>query len=360
MKRIMTVLGSISKDELGITLPHEHLLIDLTYRLNYLKPTDPHKISLVNAPITLESLGEIRRDTTFSKDNYRLDDTQLAIEELNKFKRAGGSSLVEMSLPGIGRNPSELQTISEETGVNIIMATGWYVLLSSPKSIKEKSANDLKHIMVEELTEGVNSTDIKAGVIKSACTHPITKDQEKILSATAAAQRETGAPLTFHPPVRDEKRRRVVKTADKVLDILIENGADPKRIYVSHMGISCTDYRITRLDLDYHRDLMEEYGVTLGYDTFGMEAYADGLYPGAAFPCDRLQTAAVVELCKEGYEKQLMLSQDTYMKIQLTKYGGYGYAHILKHIIPVLKLNGVTDQQIRTMIIENPKSILSW
>jgi phosphotriesterase-related protein len=308
----------------------------------------------------LENLGEIRRDTTFSKSNYRLDDPNLAVEELNKFKRAGGNSLVEMSLPGIGRNPSELQTISKETGVNIVIATGWYVSLSSPKAIKEKSVNELKTIMVSELTEGVNPTNIKAGVIKSACIHPITKDEEKILSAAAAAQRETGAPLTFHPPVRDEKRRRVVKTADRVLDILIENGANPKKIYVSHMGISCTDYRITRLDLDYHRDLMEEYEVTLGYDTFGMEAYADGVYPGAAFPCDRLQTAAVVELCKEGYEKQLMLSQDTYMKIQLTKYGGYGYAHVLRHIIPVLKLNGVTNKQIETMLVENPKSILSW
>jgi phosphotriesterase-related protein len=360
VEKIQTVLGSISKDELGITLPHEHLLVDTTYRLNYRKPTDPFKISLVNAPVTLENLGEIRRDTTFSKDNHRLDDIRLAIEELNRFKRAGGNSLVEMTLPGVGRNPSGLQFISKETGVNIVMATGWYVSASHPKFIRDKGVDELQVMIIRELTEGVSHTDTKAGVIKAACSYPLQEAEEKVLSAAALAQRETGAPLTFHPPCVDVKRRRNVKIADRVLDILIENGADPKKIYVSHMDGSCTDYRITRLDLDYHRDLMEEYGVTLDYDTFGNETFADGVYPGASFPCDRLRTAAVVELCKEGYEKQLMLSQDIFMKIQLAKYGGYGYAHILKHIIPVLKLEGVTNKQIGTMLIENPKSILSW
>ena len=96
------------------------------------------------------------------------------------------------------------------------------------------------------------------------------------------------------------------------------------------------------------------------YDEIGEEMYMDSTYPGAGPVSDRQRVSALVELLKQGYEKQIVLSQDVSFKIDYVKYGGYGYAHILEHIIPELKFRGVTEKQIKTMIIENPKRIFSY
>jgi len=123
---------------------------------------------------------------------------------------------------------------------------------------------------------------------------------------------------------------------------------------MSHMDITCDD-------LEYHKKVMDTYGIVLAYDTFGeSEMYWDGFFPGAGGMADRTRTNAIVELCEAGYEKQLIMSQDVCMKIQRVKYGGYGYAHILKHIIPELRFRGVTEKQIRTMTLDNPKKLLAY
>jgi phosphotriesterase-related protein len=129
--------------------------------------------------------------------------------------------------------------------------------------------------------------------------------------------------------------------------------ADLTKFYMAHQEYTCRE-------LDYQRKIMDEYKITIDYDTFGSEGYPyQSIFPGAFEPSDRQRIAAIIELCKEGYEKQLILSQDTCKKIHLVKYGGYGYAHILENIVPELTLNGVTNTQINTMLVENPRRILT-
>ena len=124
------------------------------------------------------------------------------------------------------------------------------------------------------------------------------------------------------------------------------------------------------LDRKYLEELMEE-GVTLSFDTFGMEYYFDyalkakydwqAFKPGASMMgLDALYVKVVTQLCKLGYDKRIVLSHDICHRTELKTYGGWGYSHILENIIPWLKYEGVTDKQIRNMFIENPKRILAY
>ena len=116
----------------------------------------------------------------------------------------------------------------------------------------------------------------------------------------------------------------------------------------------------TCADVEYHKSIIEKYGVVLSYDCFGFETPCEGFCPGGTHPSDTERVRAMVELLKAGYEKNLVLAQDVCMKIQRRKYGGYGYAHVLENIARDLKHRGVSEKQIGTMLVENPKRLLAW
>lgn len=351
MAKVETVLGRVPSEDLGITLPHEHLLLDITCWC--VKPSEASKLYLWDSPVTIEKLGVLRRDPQISKDAMQLTDESVAVEELGAFMKMGGRTLVDVTIAGLARDPKALERISIDTGVNIIMGSGFYLERSHPAFVKKNSAEELSEIIVRELMEGVNGSGIRAGVIgEIGCSSPITDEEKKVLKASALAQRETGRPLTVHPSIWDLGKRALAKNENEILDLLLREDADLTKFYMSHMDYTCTQ-------LDYQRHIMDEYKITIDYDTFGQEGYPYSIFPGAFEPSDRQRIAAVIELCKEGYEKQLMLSQDICKKIHLLKYGGTGYAHILEDIVPELTLNGVTRTQINTMLVENPKRILA-
>jgi phosphotriesterase-related protein len=353
---VETVKGRVSAEELGITLCHEHVLIDMadTY---FKAPQDDSLKKYVDAPVTMEILTLLKKNKYFTKDNLRLDDRIVAVSELNEFKRMGGKTIIDLTLPGIGRDPIALREISKETGLNIVCGTGWYVGASHPHYVREKNVEQLAQIMMRDLTEGIDGTDIKAGVIgEIGCSHPLQSDEEKVLRAAARAQRETGAALTVHPGLYDFQNQRLVKSAYEYLDIMLKEDVDLRKVYMSHMSISVCDAEDWKPPLDYPKRLMDEYGITLGFDGFNHEYYA--IFP-SVFQSDRMMVVALVELCKQGYEKQIMLAQDVCMKIHLTKYGGNGYGHLLQNIVPELKFRGLTDKQIRCMFVENPARIFT-
>lgn len=350
----MTVLGSITPDELGITLPHEHLLVDVSAWL--LEPLLETKKCLADVPVCMDILGELRRDFAINKDNMRLNNTDLAVEELGFYREKGGKSLVDLTCTGLGGNTLDLCKISERTGVNVILGAGFYLESTHPAYVKRKSVDDLAFMIVKKLTEGVDDTRVRAGVIgEIGCSDPLTKNEMKVLEAAGRAQSQTNAALTIHVGLWNPKtkEREQIKKAREYLDLVIKGGGNPRKIYLSHMDVTC-------LDTKYHQSLIDGYGVTLDYDHFGMEYYCDSRYPGAYGMSDRVRQEALLKLLRAGYEKHLMLSDDICTKTQLKKYGGYGYAHILSHILPALKYAGVTDKQIRAMTIDNPKRILSF
>lgn len=155
--KVMTVLGPISAEEMGITLPHEHLLC-------------VHQGPLVD-----------------------IVDPDLVAEELSLFKRAGGTTLVDMTTVGIGRDPSVLKRISQRTGVNVVMGTGFYKDAWLPPEVHEMSVDEMTRFMVKDITEGVDGTGIRAGVIgEVGVSRPLTPTEERSLTASAHAQ-----PLEF-------------------------------------------------------------------------------------------------------------------------------------------------------------------
>jgi phosphotriesterase-related protein len=356
MAKVQTVRGAISPDELGVTLTHEHLLCDLSSYVE--EPDEASEKFLVDAPVSMETLALLRTGYLrhCSKDNMRMVDVDISIREAKALIRQGGRSLVEATLIGFGRDPVGLRKISEQTGLNVICASGWYIAPSHPDYIRKKGVDELCAMMVAELTEGIGTDKIKAGVLKCACSYPPYPDEKKLLQAAAAAQKQTGAPLTIHPPLGFVDAKPA-QTIEPILDIIAKNDANLGKVYVSHMDNFLFGYKSWDLNLDYHKSLVDNYGVVLNFDNFGKNYYY--IFPSVRTD-DMKRVEAVAELCKQGYDHKIMLSHDYSQKMNLRTYGGDGYSHVLRHIVPELEFHDVTQQQIKNLLIRNPQRILAY
>jgi phosphotriesterase-related protein len=340
--QIMTVRGTIAPEAVGITLTHEHLLIDL--RVWCQEPREEEKKVLARLPVEMSTLGAIRRDPLVNLDNCLLDDQELAISELRQFKAAGGTGVVDCTNNGLGRNPLALRAIAEATGVHIIMGSGYYIGRSHPHDLHERTVDTITEEIVHDLTVGVGDTGVRAGLIGEIGTSFKIRDTEKkVLQAAARAHRRIGAPISVHLlPWR--------KNGIEALDILEHEGANLHQVILSHLSPTCDD-------LQYHTTLARR-GAYVEYDFFGMEFYVDtvGEYMGS----DYHSVSAIKHLIDEGCLERLLLSHDTGMKLQLTKYGGWGYAHLLKNVVPMLRRRGFGDSEINTLLVANPRRVLTW
>lgn len=354
MAQVMTVTGPISPDELGTTAVHIHLLHELRLGLSeqgqlrdFSAATDR---ALVNKPITMDMLGIIRRNNSANMENRILGDVNEAIDELRYFTMAGGRSLVECSIIGMGRDPVGMRKIARATGINVISCSGWYLNSTHPPYVKDASIDELRAMLVREMTVGIGNTGIKTGALKAACSGrtlaiPFSGDEEKVLRATARAQAETGASMNIHPSHHCGHARHW----QTYLDVLKQEGANLEKVYLDHMEWWAGD-------LGYQKSLLDQ-GANVAYDQFGHEYY---MSPGMSYASDRERTAGVVALLKAGYVKQVLLSNETSYKTGLRKYGGLGYGHMLENSVLDLKFYGVTDDQINTMLVENPKRIIPF
>jgi phosphotriesterase-related protein len=305
---IMTVHGLIPADSIGITLPHEHLLI-------------------------------------VHKGDYRdLTDESDAIRELNYFAAAGGSTLTEMTSLGIGRNPEGLKRISAATGVNVIMGAGYYKDKWIHDTLKSKSVEQLTDIIVGDIIDGIHG--IHAGVIgEMGVSRPMTSFERKSITAAAHAQIATGAAIVVHFDINigGEPAER-----HAALDLLEQQGADLSRVSVSHN----TPY----VELVDDFISYAQRGCYVAFDMLGMEVYG----PVALNWDEELQPAKTVKaLIDAGYIEHILLSQDMCFTALYVENGGYGYAHILNDLVPLFKAEGITDAQIHTILVENPKRLLT-
>jgi phosphotriesterase-related protein len=305
--KIMTVNGLIPEDSIGITLPHEHLLL------------------------------------VHQGNDMDLTDEATAISELMYYAAAGGKTLTEVTNIGIGRNPEGLKRISAATGINIIMGAGFYKDKWIPDSIKNKSVQQLTDIITNDIINGING--IHSGVIgEIGISNPMTRFEKEGLAAVALAQKITGAAVNLHFDMEADFRAR-----SRVLNILERKGADLTRVYISH----CMPY------FDEVDDFITyaKRGCYLSFDMFGFEAY-EGLrnkFIGNPEPVKTIKA-----LIDKGYLNQILISQDICVQALYVKNGGYGYAHILQNIVPQFKAAGLTDEQINTIMVENPKRILAF
>ena len=149
---VQTVLGPVAPASLGVVMPHEHLFVDLTCMFDM--PTEASDRSRASAPFSLEHLGWIRTHYFRHLPNLVLDDEELAADEVGLYKAAGGSTIVDVSTPGIGRDPLALARLARTTGVHVIMATGFYVASTHPPEVAAMTEDDVARRMVAEIEAG--------------------------------------------------------------------------------------------------------------------------------------------------------------------------------------------------------------
>jgi phosphotriesterase-related protein len=352
--KVMTVLGSVEPDALGITLTHEHLLADVTA---WWRPPDKHspvtRTKLAYSPVSIELLGDIRRGSTgqLIRDDYLLDDLDLAIVEAMEFKNAGGGTVVEVSSRGLGRDPNGMQTISRATGLHVVCGTGYYLKGSHLGYVAEKSADELAQIITRDIVEGIDGSPVRSGIIgEVGLSARIDPDEEKALRAACRAQRKTGVPLSIHYLTWLPENESL-----RILDIVEEEGCDLSRLIMGHQDSTTNDGMI-------NVELMKTIARRKAYvqfDTFGVEVLMllDGYL--VQFPHDLERVKALKQIADAGYLSNVLISHDIAHKHHLKRYGGYGYAHILRNVLPVFKAKGFTDEDVHTIMVENPKRALT-
>lgn len=341
-KVIQTVSGPIEISKMGITLMHEHLVANFEDR--WVKPTEASRMIFAKAPVSIEIIGELQNGPFVNLDNLQMFDKDIATSEVMKFKEVGGQTIVDVTNRYMGRDPMALKCIAQRTGLNIVMGCGYYLEYSYPKKLKDMSIEDITDEIVQEIEIGVDGTGIRAGIIGEAgISKDFTKQETKMLRAQSRAQSITNIPLTIHT-------HGWARQGNDILDIVAEEGANLKMVVVGHMAPSL-------YDVEYQESILRRQ-VFIQYDQIGMH-YNNPIYSDGQLKSDDENAKAIKGLIDAGYINQLLLSQDVWLKMMWVQFGGYGYAHILKHFVPRLKKLGITQEQIDTILIENPKRVFT-
>ena len=335
-KDAVTVLGPVPAAALGVTLMHEHVLNDC--RCWWHRPKDPARGRFACEPVNPGILGELRMDPFVNLDNLSLDDERLAAAELALAANEGCRTVVDPTCRGIGRNPEALARISRATGLNIIMGGGYYLEASHPPALTRMSSDDIAAEILRDATEGVNGTGVRIGLIgEIGVSADFTPAEEKSLRGAARAAAATDLPLMVHLP-------GWVRHGGRVLDIATEEGADLNRTVLCHMNPSHDD--------PAYQEALAARGAFIEYDMIGMDFwYAD---QGVQCPSEEQNARAIAGLVARGFASQILLSQDVFLKMMLTRHGGFGYAYLQRHFLPRLMRHGVPDSAIQTMMVANP------
>jgi phosphotriesterase-related protein len=302
-REVITVLGPVAPESLGITQTHEHLILD-----------------------AYDHYGNY---------GFVIDDEDLVIEEVGEYSRLGGKTLVDVTLDEIGRNPGALARIAKASGLNVIMGCSWYREFAYPEIVAEKNSNELAEILVREIEVGVGETGIRAGIIGEIGTgrHFIKPAEERVFRASAIAQQKTGVAISTHTT-------RWGTLALEQIAMLLEFGADREKIIIGHLG--------DRIGVQHLLPIAEQ-GVYLEVDNIGYTDYQP----------EWVRADNVAALCKEGFSEKVLLSEDICLLSHLKYQGGKGYGYLLETFVPMLRERGVSDEQIHQMLVENPARVLA-
>ncbi len=332
----MSVAGPVPVAELGLTLMHEHILNDCSC---WWHPPGPERAHLAGAPVAPGLLWELRQDPFVNRDNLGLRNEEAAVEELSLFTAEGGRTIVDPTCRGIGRDPTALRRIAEATGLTIIMGAGYYLQASHPPEVAALSAEAIADEIVREALEGVDG--VRIGLIgEIGVSATFTPEERKSLRGAARAQARTGLPLMVHLP-------GWFRLGHEVLDIVEAEGADLRHTILCHMNPSCKDFA-------YQKSLAAR-GAFIEYDMIGMDYfYAD---QGVQCPDDEANAAGIMRLIEAGHADRVLLSQDVFLKMMLTRHGGNGYAYVVRHFLPRLVRHGLDPAAAQALMIDNPRRV---
>jgi phosphotriesterase-related protein len=333
MKRAMSVLGPVAADQLGHILPHEHILQEFPdFGMKKIYP------EILNQKVNSEILDKVNRDIWSCIDNTRLDDAQLAMEEITSFKHMGGGTIVDVTSVGMKRQVNTVAEIARQTGVNIVAGTGCYLQITHPAWVSTQTIQELADWMVGELTTGIERTDFRAGIIgEIGISSPMHPNEAKMLQASALAHHRTGAPISIH--------QYGGKELVEIDALLKKAGVSPDVVIMDHMGSIGREQRLWVAGQGYNVEL----------DCFGNEYHI----AGKIFK-DEDRVARVQHLIDHGFLRQIVISNDVALKNLLKKYGGRSYENIITHARPILIQNGIPANQVDAIIFENPNRIIAY
>lgn len=316
MPELNTARGPIDTADLGVTLMHEHVFVQsLDITTNY---------------------PEIWGD----EDQREAE----AVDRLNELKARGVDSIVDLTVIGMGRYIPRIERIAAQTGINVIVATGVYTYNDVPMFFhfsgpETPFGEPMVEMFVRDITTGIADTGVKAAILKCATDEPgLTPGVERVLRAVAQAHRETGVPISTHT-------HAATKRGLDQQRVFSEEGVDLSRVVIGHSGDST--------DIDYLEQLIDN-GSFIGMDRFGVDVFL-------GFE-ERVDTVA--RMCERGHADKMVLSHDAACFIDWLPEGlisqtmpNWHYLHIHNDVIPALKARGVTDEQLTTMLVDNPRRI---
>jgi phosphotriesterase-related protein len=344
--KVQTVLGIVDPNSLGMTMVHEHLLHDM--EIYFIEPDTAGERSLAHQPVGIENLWWVRLNESKNLDNLRLIDERLAIKEALLYQLVSGKTIVEVTAPGVfGRDPLGLVHIANATNLNVIMGSGYYA--GPPRSHQSpgKTDQEFTNEIIQDILVGVGNTGVRAGIIGEIhCSASLEDRERNILKCCAIAQKQTGAPLSIHPSPSDS-------LAIEIMEILRDAGADLKHTIIGHVDISGFSHDTC------HK--LAEAGCFLAYDNFGLEGLLQ--LPGLGRSVELTDWQRINNIMghiSDGYSDHILVSQDLATKHRLTSYGGPGYGHVLRDIMPLMRSRGLTEEQEYKLLVENPKQVLSF
>jgi phosphotriesterase-related protein len=315
-----TVRGSIPTAGMGVTLMHEHVF--------------------VLSPEIIDNYPEAWGDEKAREE--------AAVEKLNALKAIGVDTIVDPTVIGLGRYIPRIQRIAERTDLNIVVATGVYTYNDVPMYFHFTGPGTalggdevMVDMFVRDITEGIAGTGVKAAILKCATDEPgLTPGVERVLRAVAQAHRATGVPITTH--THAHSRRGLDQQR-----IFAEEGVDLHRVIIGHSGDTT--------DLDYLEEMVAA-GSYLGMDRFGLDNIL-------SFE-DRVGTVA--NMCERGHADKMVLAHDAACFMDWLPEAAlpvvlpnWHYLHIHNDVLPALRARGVTEEQITTMLVDNPRAIFS-
>lgn len=339
---VMTVTGPLPVDRMGMTLPHEHLIANANGQWAY--PADPAQLAHYTQPYEARLHGRVQLEPFSYRSAMQQLDLDVAREELDGFRGAGGGTVVDMGIPGYGRDPLALRALSDLTGVPIVMGCGEYVEPAHSPYVKYASAEVVRDVILDEIRDGVGRSGVRPGVIGEIGTgNPPTEQETKVVRGAALAQIESGLALNLHRTIYPDALATL-----PLVDEVLGWGVDPRKLIVSH----CDE----RPEPEFAFELARR-GCWVELDTFGMEQWATSARRGDDYPLrafDHHRIDMLVALLDAGFAEQILLSHDIAMKPQFTRYGGWGLTHLGVNIRPRLAARGVSDEVFTQLTVANP------
>lgn len=361
---ILTVEGPIDPVDLGVTLPHEHVFADWTGN-KFTEPDSAVERCLARQEISMDTLWRVKKDPVASRDNLVLDSVEDAVDELARYRRAGGDAIVDVTPKNVGGDPERVWGVARETGVTVVHGTAFYMRSSHPDRIDDMSRGEIAEEFISDVREGIDDTEVRAGIIGeigvtdtadgegAGIDHEFHEAELKVLRAGVDAALHTGVSISIHPPFRRTEKYPTSRRCLEILDLIEEEGLAPERVVFCHRDQS----KFLERDLTYQKELAER-GAYVEFDLFGHPESPRPTFDDAQ-PGDTDRIEWIQELITEGYGSRLLLSHDVFLKRCLVKYGGDGYDYIPTTVLPALREYGVAQSDIETVVEGNPRDVLT-